>query len=63
MGLFCTRYHSVVLAFLFAFACFAQTGTGSIAGYVKDPSGQSVPKAAVTIKNQGINEVRAVAAK
>jgi hypothetical protein len=31
---------------------------GSIGGYVKDPSGQSVPKATVTIKNEGTNEVR-----
>src|ERR1700733_6559434 len=57
MGRFCTRYHSVVLAFLFALACFAQTDTGSIGGYVKDPTGRVVPKATVTIKNEGTNEV------
>ncbi|HUB82360.1 MAG TPA: carboxypeptidase regulatory-like domain-containing protein [Bryobacteraceae bacterium] len=35
----------------------AQTDTGSIGGYVKDPSGRSVPKATVTIRNEGTNEV------
>ena len=56
----CTRFHALFLTGLlvFAVAGFAQTDTGSIGGYVKDPSGQTVPKATVTIKNEGTNEVR-----
>ncbi|MGA2118242.1 MAG: carboxypeptidase-like regulatory domain-containing protein, partial [Bryobacteraceae bacterium] len=35
---------------------FAQTDTGSIGGFVKDPSGGVVPKAKVTLRNEGTAE-------
>ena len=56
----CTRFHAAFLVGLLGMAAIglAQTDTGSIGGYVKDPSGQSVPKATVTVKNEGTNEVR-----
>lgn len=38
--------------------CVAQTETGSVGGFVKDPSGGVVPKAKVTLKNEGTNETR-----
>jgi hypothetical protein len=58
----CTRFHAVFLMCLLAFAAvgLAQTDVGSIGGYVKDPSGQIVPKATVTIKNEGTNEVHTI---
>ena len=56
---FCTRVHAVFLAGLLTFAAvgLAQTDRGSIGGYVKDPTGRVIPKATVTIKNEGTNEV------
>jgi len=36
---------------------YAQTDTGSISGYIKDPSGAVVPKAAIDLKNEGTSEV------
>jgi len=40
---------------LFAFAIFlnAQTGDGTVSGYITDPSGSGVPNAKVTLKNSG----------
>jgi len=49
---------SVTLLFLFASLASSQTDTGSIGGYVKDPSGRVIPKATVTIKNEGTNVVQ-----
>jgi Carboxypeptidase regulatory-like domain len=36
----------------------AQTETGSMGGFVKDPSGGVVPKARVTIKNEGTSAIQ-----
>ena len=45
---------NVLLGLLFSVAvATAQTDTGSIGGFVKDPSGGVVPKAKVTITNEG----------
>jgi len=46
---------AVFIALIFALAAslaFAQSDLGSIAGFVKDPSGSTVPGAKVTVKNQ-----------
>jgi hypothetical protein len=53
------RFHIAVLAglLLCVAAAFAQTDTGSISGFVKDPSGGVVPKAKVTLTNEGTAEV------
>src|SRR5277367_5878041 len=55
MHRFCTRCHIALLVSFLTLAAlgYAQTDTGSIGGYVKDPSGQSIPKATVIIKNEG----------
>ncbi|MEI9976092.1 MAG: carboxypeptidase regulatory-like domain-containing protein [Ignavibacteriota bacterium] len=60
MRRWCTRVHIPFWIGLLGLAAigFAQTDTGSIGGYVRDQSGQNVPKATVTIKNEGTNEVR-----
>jgi hypothetical protein len=39
---------------------FAQTDTGSIGGYVKDPSGGVIPKAKVTLKDEGTGQDRSL---
>jgi hypothetical protein len=44
---------AVLIVFLFAVLATAQTETGSIGGFVKDPSGGVIPKAKVTLKNEG----------
>src|ERR1039457_3729517 len=49
---------SVTLLLLFASLASSQTDTGSIGGYVKDPSGRVIPKATVTIKNEGTNVIQ-----
>ena len=47
-------YKTVVMGFLFSvLVASAQTETGSIGGFVKDPTGGVVPKAKVTITNEG----------
>jgi hypothetical protein len=46
-----------LLAFL-AQAAFAQPDVGTIAGFVKDPTGAVVPNAKVTVKNQATGETR-----
>ncbi len=45
---------------LFAIAAFAQSDSGSIAGFAKDPSGAVVPKAKVVIRNEGTGEAHSV---
>jgi outer membrane receptor protein involved in Fe transport len=52
-------YRLVPLVLLSACAAFSQS-TGTIRGVVTDPAGASVPKAAVTIHNQGTGEERSV---
>jgi hypothetical protein len=42
-------------------AC-AHTGSGSIGGYARDTTGRVIPKANVSLKIKGANEVRALAA-
>lgn len=39
---------------------FGQSDTGTITGFVRDPSGAVVPNAKVTIKNEGTNETHSV---
>jgi hypothetical protein len=46
--------------FLFAAVVFAQSDSGSIAGFAKDPSGAVVPKAKVVIRNEGTGETHTV---
>src|ERR1700733_8780691 len=53
-----------VLCALLAFAVFAaiamaQSDVGSIGGFVRDPSGSSIPKAKVVIKNEATSEEHA----
>jgi hypothetical protein len=45
----CSVFCMLILAAGF---CFAQSDLGSITGFVKDPSGASVPNAKVTVRNQ-----------
>jgi hypothetical protein len=65
MRRFCTRFRKAYTRFHLSFlaglllcmaVAFAQTDTGSIGGFVKDPSGGVVPKAKVTLKNEGTAE-------
>jgi Carboxypeptidase regulatory-like domain/TonB-dependent Receptor Plug Domain len=52
-----TRAPQLVLAaLLFAGSVFAQSDYGSISGFAKDPSGASVPKAKVTIRNEATRQ-------
>lgn len=44
----------------FSTAAFAQSDAGTITGFVKDPSGASVPGSKVTLKNEGTGEVHTV---
>lgn len=48
----------VLAGLLFVAIATAQTETGSIGGFVKDPSGGVVPKAKVTIRNEGTGAVQ-----
>jgi len=41
---------------LFVAVAFAQTDTGSIGGFVKDPSGGVIPKAKVNLRNEGTGQ-------
>ena len=46
---------AIFFALIFALAAslaFAQSDLGSISGFVKDPSGSTVPDAKVTVRNQ-----------
>jgi Carboxypeptidase regulatory-like domain len=55
------RVSKTVLVSLFSIVvATAQTDTGSIGGFVKDPSGGVIPKAQVTLKDEGTNEVHAL---
>ncbi len=47
-----TRLFQIGFLILFAVAAFAQTDFGTIAGFVKDPSGAVIPKAQITIRNE-----------
>jgi hypothetical protein len=49
---------SVTVLLLIASVSHSQTDTGSIGGYVKDPTGRVIPKASVTVKNEGTNVVQ-----
>ena len=52
---------NVLLGLLFSVAvATAQTDTGSIGGFVKDPTGGVVPKAKVTITNEGTGAAQAL---
>jgi hypothetical protein len=51
-------YKTVLPCLVFCVAvATAQTDTGSIGGFVKDPSSGVIPKARVTLKDEGTNEV------
>ena len=41
-----------VVLFCLSFELFAQSDLGSIVGFVKDPTGATVPNAKVTVRNQ-----------
>ncbi len=43
---------TIILALLVAAAAWAQSDLGTITGYVKDPSGATVPSAKITVRNQ-----------
>src|SRR5215469_14009009 len=54
--------NTVLIGLLFWVAtAFAQTETGSIGGFVKDPTGGLIPKAKVTLKDEGTGAVHALA--
>jgi len=50
----------VALMALFAFAAFGQSDYGSLSGFAKDPSGASIPKAKISIRNEGTGEEHVV---
>ncbi len=54
MNQVCSRrvLQMALMAILAAVLAFAQSDLGSISGFVKDPSGSTVPNAKVTVKNQ-----------
>jgi hypothetical protein len=43
---------------LTGFNLFAQSDNGSIVGYVKDPTGATIPKAKVALKNEATGIVK-----
>ena len=54
--------HRTIIAFLFAsLVLLAQVNTGSISGYVLDPSGKAIPGAAVTLEDTARSLPRTVA--
>jgi len=57
-----SRFHFGLLASLLlcVAVALAQSDTGSIAGYIKDPSGSVIPKAKVTLTNEGTGETHAL---
>lgn len=50
----------LTLLFFCLGTAFAQSDNGSISGFVKDPSGASIPKAKVTLRNEGTGEEHTV---
>jgi hypothetical protein len=55
------RYQTVLLGLLFSVSvAVAQTDTGSIGGFVKDPTGGVIPKAKVTLTNEGTGAVQSL---
>jgi predicted heme/steroid binding protein len=54
MNQVCSRrvIYTALITVLAAVLAFAQSDFGSISGFVKDPSGSTVPNAKVTVKNQ-----------
>jgi hypothetical protein len=50
----------VALVALFAFAAFGQSDYGSLSGFAKDPSGASIPRAKITVRNEGTGEEHVV---
>jgi len=50
----------IALLGMFTCAVFGQSDTGSISGFAKDPSGASIPKAKVTLRNEATGEQHAV---
>jgi hypothetical protein len=53
------RYQTVLIGlFLSVVVATAQTDTGSIGGFVKDPTGGVIPKAKVTLTNEGTGAVQ-----
>src|SRR5581483_8784904 len=47
---------ALLVCAIFTALGLSQTDTGSIGGYVKDPSGGTIPKAKVVLKNEGTGE-------
>ena len=50
------RLLALLAGLLLIAAASAQTDTGSISGYVRDPSGAVIPKANITLTNEGTSE-------
>src|SRR5437660_3744066 len=46
-----TALLALVALFCFSFHAFAQSDLGTISGYVKDPTGATIPGAKVTVRN------------
>src|SRR6516162_4116472 len=54
----CHRIVSLLCLAVLASSGFAQSDLGSIVGFVKDPSGATVPKAMVTVKSEATGTAR-----
>ena len=53
--------HRTIIAFLFAsLALLAQVNTGSISGYVLDPSGKAIPGASVALEDTAHSLTRSI---
>ena len=52
------QFHRLSILFLLGASAILAQSTGTIQGVVSDPSGAAVPKAMVTVKNQGTGEER-----
>src|SRR5918912_945530 len=56
-----TALLSLAVLVILTSVAFAQSDLGSISGFVKDPTGASIPNAKVTVRNQAGSLERSVA--